>query len=85
MHACNKEVRFAARVHEGDDRAERRGIGARMDASDAQVPTLFELASTSDAFELASTSSLNATTRRLFLALFAMYRVGADEGGTCVC
>lgn len=42
-----KEVRFAAQVHEGDDRAERRGLGARMDASDAQsVPTLFEFAST---------------------------------------
>jgi hypothetical protein len=32
-----KEMRFAAQVHEGDDRAERRGLGARMDASDAQV------------------------------------------------
>ena len=29
-----KEMRFAAQVHEGDDRAERRGLGARMDASE---------------------------------------------------
>lgn len=41
MHACNKEVRFAAQVHEGDDRAERRGLGARMDASDAQCADAF--------------------------------------------
>jgi hypothetical protein len=47
-----KEMRFAAQVHEGDDRAERRGLGARMDASDAQVCRRFlNLASTSDAFD----------------------------------
>ena len=38
MRACNKEVRLAAQVHEGDARAERRGRGARMDASDVRRP-----------------------------------------------
>ena len=84
-----KEMRFAAQVHEGDDRAERRGLGARMDASDAQVCRRFlnlqAPPTRLNEGELASTSSLNATTRRLFLALFAMHRAGADEGGTCVC
>jgi hypothetical protein len=58
-----KEMRFAAQVHEGDDRAERRGLGARMDASDAQVCRRFLNLQAPPTLELASTSSsLNATT-----------------------
>ena len=81
MRACNKEVRLAAQVHEGDARAERRGRGARMDASGRASPpgclTSFKLPSTS--------LSLNYGAPTFPCAFFAMRVVGADKGGTCVC
>jgi hypothetical protein len=80
MRACNKEVRLAAQVHEGDARAERRGRGARMDASGRASPpgclTSFKLPSTS--------LSLNYGAPT-FPCAFFMRVVGADKGGTCVC
>ena len=50
MRACNKEVRLAAQVHEGDARAERRGRGARMDASGRATPGLLDVVQTSKHF-----------------------------------